>query len=360
MDVIILAALVFIGLLLAVVLIHEFGHFIAAKRTGCLVEEFGFGFPPRLWSHKWGETEYSINLLPIGGFVRIEGEDMENDNPGPRSFATKAAWQRIIILSAGVVMNVVLAWILLSAQSVVGVPMLLEQENDQHMTDFQTYITGVAPESPAELAGLQSLDRIIKINEIEQPGINDIQAETEAAAGQAITMVVDRQGTEETVTVTVRNNPPEGEGRLGIELAATGLQKFPWWQAPWQGLVRTFEMLKAILTQFGLIIGRMITGNGSTIELAGPVGIAVYTKEAASLGWAYILEFGALISLNLAIINILPLPALDGGRILFVLLEKIRGKRLATQIEQRTHTIGFMILIGLMLLITFKDIQRFF
>ena len=358
MDVILLTVLVFIGLLLAVVLVHELGHFMAAKRAGCRVEEFGFGFPPKVWSIKRGETEYSFNLLPIGGFVRIEGEDMENDNPGPRSFATKSTGWRVLILSAGVIMNVVLAWVLLSTQSILGVPVIVDENNTQELTNFQTYITGVGDKSPAEEAGLKSLDRIVSIDGIASPSITEVQETINKSRGP-VQITVNRQGMEEKVTVMPRENPPEGQGKLGVELTSTGLVRYPWWTAPWQGLVRTGEMLTAITKQFGIILGRLFTGQGGTLDLAGPVGIAVYTKEATSLGWGYVLEFGALISLNLAIINILPLPALDGGRILFVLLEKIRGKRVAVNIERRTHAIGFILLIGLMLIITFKDIQKF-
>ncbi|MEX1998024.1 MAG: RIP metalloprotease RseP [Candidatus Andersenbacteria bacterium] len=357
---ILMTVLIFIGLLLALVLVHEWGHFIAAKKAGCRVEEFGFGFPPRLFSYTYHDTRYSFNLLPIGGFVKIEGEDMQDSNPAPTSFGSKSALWRIIILSAGVIMNVVLATILLTWQGMIGFPTLITEENKQTLTDHHTYILEVAPNSPAAQAGVQALDRIAELEQITDPTIEDVQTLLQQKAGESVAIVVDRQGTKHTLQVTPRLNPPAGEGALGISLAATGLEKIPWWEAPWFGIKRTGTMLAAIVTQFWLLLQRLLAEGNVGGNLTGPIGIAVYTNEAAKLGLSYILEFGALISLNLALINILPLPALDGGRIIFVLLEKIRGHRLPVKFEQITHTIGFALLIFLMLLITFRDIRRFF
>lgn len=355
-----IAIVVFIALLLALVLIHELGHFLVARWAGCRVEEFGFGFPPRLFTWKKGETTYSFNLLPIGGFVKIEGEDMEEENPGPRSFGSKSASWRLAILVAGVTMNVLLAAVLLGVQAGVGVPVLVTEENKSKLTDIKTYITAVAPNSPADQAGLEPLDRIVAIDGQEQPTVEAVQSHVSSHAGEKITLEVDRQGQRHRLEVVPRSDPPPGEGALGIGLEATGLEVMPWWRAPWVGISRTVALLVAIVTQFGLIIGQLWRGEGVGETLTGPIGIALYTQEATQLGLSYVLEFGALVSLNLALINILPLPALDGGRILFVLIEKIRGKRLSAKFEGITHTIGFVLLILLMLVITFRDISRYF
>ena len=356
-----LTVIVFVVLLLALVLVHEWGHFIAAKKAGCNVEEFGFGFPPKLFGVKWHGTEYTFNLLPIGGFVKIEGEDMETETPGPSDFASKSIPWRVTILAAGVAMNVLLAWVLLSVQSVVGMPTVITEANGSQLTNQQTYILEVAPNSPAAEAGLQDFDRIVSIADVETPAIADLQRVTTEQAGESIELVVNRQGITETVTLTPRVDPPPNEGALGVSLAATGLQQSPWWQAPWQGLKRTGIMLAAIVTQFGSILGQLVSTGSVGGDLAGPVGIAVLTNEVTTLGFPYVLEFGALISLNLALINILPFPALDGGRIVFVLIEALRGgRRLKASVERYVHTAGFAFLILLMLLITFRDIQRFF
>lgn len=352
--------IVFAVLLLALVLVHEWGHFIAAKRAGCNVEEFGFGFPPKLISKVWHGTRYSLNLLPIGGFVKIEGEDMQDLRPGPTSFGSKSAGWRTLILAAGVIMNVVLAAVLLSVQAGVGVPTLVTQQNGQQLTDLKTYILNVAERSPAAEAGIKPLDRIVRINDVKNPAVEAVQTQIDAAKGKTITIEVERQGQHEALTVSPRENPPTGEGPLGISLGAAGLARSPWWQAPFVGLKRTAEMLIAIVVQFSAIIYRLVTTGGVGETLTGPVGIAVYTNEVTQMGLPYILEFGALISLNLALINILPLPALDGGRILFVVLEKIAGRRFPGKIEQITHTVGFVLLILLMVLVTFRDVQRFF
>ena len=357
---ILLTIIIFVALLLALVLVHEWGHMMAAKKAGCDVEEFGFGFPPRLFSKMWHGTRYSFNLLPLGGFVKIEGEDMQEKNPGPRSFAGKSAGWRVFILSAGVLMNVVLAWVLLSAQAGVGQPVLVTTENKHQLRDVKTYIVDVSDHSPAAAAGIEALDRVVHVIGIQSPTIEQLQTAIASQTGQEVQIEVERQGVHHTLTVTPREKPPAEEGALGVSLAATGLEQVPWLQAPWEGLKRTGQMLTAIVIQFWLVFERLAGGSGVGESLTGPVGIAVYANEVTRLGLPYILEFGALISLNLAIINILPFPALDGGRILFVVLEKIAGRRFPGKIEQITHTVGFALLILLMIAITFRDVQRFF
>lgn len=355
---VLLTVLVFLGLLLLLVLVHEWGHFFMARRAGCRVEEFGFGFPPRLFSIQRGGTVYSFNLLPIGGFVRIEGEDMQTNNPPPTDFGGKSAGWRVAILAAGVAMNVVLAVVLLTVQAGIGYPTLVS-DRLAGVRDVKTYIIDVVPQSPADMAGIKPLDRIVMIDGRVNPTVEDLQQVVRMKAGQAVAVEVERMGQHYTQSLTPRVHPPEGEGALGVELAATALQKVPWWQAPWVGLQRTGQMLVAIVGQFSVIIGRLAKEGNVGGTLTGPIGIAVYTQEATRLGASYVLEFAALISLNLAIINILPFPALDGGRILFVLLEKIFRRRMPFKVEKLTHAIGFAVLIGLMLLITFKDIARY-
>lgn len=356
----IVAVIVFVVLLLVLVLVHEWGHLIVAKKAGCRVEEFGFGFPPKLFAFKKGETEYSFNLLPIGGFVKIEGEDMQEKNPGPRSFGSKSAGWRTIILAAGVIMNVVLAWVLLSIQAGVGMPVLVTEENAAELTDHRTYILSVSDTSPAMQAGLNEFDRIAAIDSIENPTIEDIQHAARTSAGQQLMLEIERQGQHINIELTPRANPPEGEGAIGISLGSTGLQRVPWWQTPWEGLKRTGQLLVAITVQFTIILQRVFEEGTLGKALTGPIGIAMYTNEATRMGLPYLLEFAALISTNLALINILPFPALDGGRIVFIAIEKLIGRRLPGIVEHYANTAGFALLIALMLFITLKDVQRFF
>lgn len=357
---ILVAVIAFIVMLLALVLAHEAGHFFAAKWSGCNVEEFGFGFPPRLFSFIRKGTRYSFNLLPLGGFVKIEGENMDEAEPTPTSFAAKSAGKRVFILSAGVIMNMVLAYVLLTVQAGVGAPTLVTDTNTSALTSQKTYILDVAKDSPAEKAGFKEFDRIVEMQGIKDPSIDQVQQIVSQYAGQEVNVEVDRAGQKIKAYVLVRENPPEGEGATGVSLASTGLIKAPWWKAPWVGLTRTWDMLVAILVQFWALIGQLFQHGNAGDTLTGPIGIAVYTNEATQLGLPYFLEFMALISINLAIINILPLPALDGGRILFVGLEKIFGRRSLGKIEHYTHTAGFVALIALMVFITLHDVHKYF
>jgi len=352
--------LIFLGLLLVLVLVHEWGHFIVAKKAGCTVEEFGFGFPPRVFGRMWHGTLYSLNLLPLGGFVKIQGEDMDDPNPSATSFASKSALWRIAILCAGVAMNMLLAIVLLGIQSGIGSPTVVTNENRAGLTSIMTYVLSVSPDSPAAQSGLMRYDRIVRYADTQQPGVSDVQRITKEHAGASEQLEIERAGQHITIDITARANPPEGQGALGISLGETGLHKTVWWKAPWEGAKRTWEMTVGITSQFASLIQKLFQKESVGQVLTGPIGIAIYTREAASLGISYFLEFAAMISINLAIINILPLPALDGGRVLFVIIEKAIGRRVPGRVESYAHTAGFLILIGLMIAITFKDITRYF
>lgn len=351
--------LLFIAMLLILVLVHEWGHFIVAKKAGCNVEEFGFGFPPRLLSKTWHGTVYSLNLFPIGGFVKIEGENNEEGSNTATSFSTKSAPWRIAILSAGVAMNIIFAIFLLSIESAIGAPTLVTDSNASRLSDIKTYTVDVVKDSPAGQAGMEAYDRIVSIEGQQDPSLTTVQSVTKEHAGKPITIMLDRNGKHLTVQVTPRLNPPQGQGALGITLSETGLDKVPIWLAPIKGVQRTGEMTWGILSQFGMLIQKLFQHQQVGQVLTGPIGIAVYTQDAVSMGLSYFLEFAAMISINLAIINILPIPALDGGRILFVGIEKVVGKKNTAKVEQYAHTIGFIALIGLMLFVTFKDIHHY-
>ena len=355
-----LTVLVFIGLLLVLVLAHEWGHFIVARGAGCGVEEFAFGFPPRLFSFVRRGTRYSFNLLPIGGYVKIEGEDMDDPYPGPTNFASKTPLKRLLVLAAGVLMNAVLAAVLLSIQAGIGIPTLVTEENVDRVHDIKTFIVDVAANSPAEQAGIKTLDRVVSIDAVTNPTAKQIQSLVTENLGQPMVIEVERQGVHKIVTAIPRTEWPPEEGAWGVVLQETGLERVVWWQAPLVGGERTGQMLVSIGGQFWLLLQRLVTEGTMGEVITGPVGIAIYTNEVTNLGVSYILEFAALISLNLALINILPFPALDGGRILFVGLEILFRRRLPARWEQATHMTGFALLILLMIFITFKDITRFF
>lgn len=350
--------LVFLGLLLVLVLVHEWGHLVVAKWSGCRVEEFGFGFPPRLISVTWHDTRYSLNLVPLGGFVRIEGEDMTEPHPPPTSFAARSPGARLLILSAGVAMNVALALVLLTLQAGIGFPTAVTPENSSQLLDQRSYIMSVAPGSPAEAAHLAPLSQVKRIADVVQPRVEDIQRITQTHLGVPVDVTVSSNGGQRTVTLVPRPNPPPGEGPLGISLQAVGLTRVPWWQAPLVGAKRAVGMLVTTIQHLIQALADVVGTGSFTGSIIGPVGIAGYVHEATQLGMSYVLELTALISLNLALINVLPFPALDGGRMVFTALEKLTGHRVPVKWEQWTHTVGFALLIALMLVITYRDIGR--
>ncbi len=356
--------LIFIIILAVLILVHELGHFIMAKRSGAKVEEFGFGFPPRLFGLKRGETTYSINLFPIGGFVKIYGEDggMKQD---PRSFASKSIKTRSIIVAAGVLMNIFLAVIILSVGHFIGLPQVLDGESKiSNVKNINIRVVDVAEGSPAKEAGIESGDIVFgmsaaldKITDVRY--IEDIQSFTNAHLEEKIVVSIKRGNAVSEKQVIPRSDPPEGEGPIGFAMARTGQVSYPFYIAPLKGMESTFLFAVGTLRSFWSVISEVLTTGNFGGELAGPVGIAVMTGEAQKLGFAFLLQFIALISINLAIINILPFPALDGGRLLFFAIERIKGSPVKQKYEKMAHTVGFALLILLMIVITFRDIGKF-
>lgn len=481
--------IVFVIIFLSIlILVHELGHFLTAKKFGLLVEEFGLGLPPRIWGKKIGETIYSINALPFGGFVKIYGENQsENDNPnlqtnpntpneikiieselsykltglffethkqigrfarekqygdfleslfkqneinykrevpisiggsnsnivdfivedkivielkskpfigksdyyqtrryldaanlelglivnfreiylkpkrvlnykdgvvgedlkqfvdsdGIRSFGLLSIWKRAVILAAGVMMNFLFGWLVISIILSMGVPQSI-------------VITEVFKDSPAETAGLIIGDVILEIS------ANDFIEFTNNNKGKEITINIERSGAEKEIKVVPRINPPTGEGALGIGLLESGAPSQNFFYALWDGLKMSVEMVKLIFVSLFNLIAGVFTGNKVSFEqVSGPVGIVKITAQASDLGIAYLLQLLALISLNLAVINIFPFPALDGGRLLFLLIEKIKGSPLPAKFENYVNAAGMALLLILMVAITIRDIVRF-
>lgn len=353
----ILTIIIFVLILGLLIFAHEFGHFIIAKRKGLKVLEFGFGFPPRLLGIKRGETTYSLNLIPIGGFVKILGEEGEAATDS-RSFAAQPIRTRGLILCAGVLMNFLLAIVLLSIGFKIGLPQVVDSVEGK-VRDKKIQIAFIAKDSPAEKAELSLGDEIISIDGEKFEKVELIQEKIKEKAGKEVTIEIKRGADILVKTVVPRENPPKGEGALGIGLVKTGIVSYPIFSAILKGVSFTFTIIITIFIAFYEVIKNLIVGKPITAELAGPIGIAVMTGQAARMGFVYILQFTAILSINLGIINILPFPALDGGRILFLIIEKIRKKKVSQKIENLIHTIGFAFLILLMILVTFRDIFRF-
>lgn len=355
--------IIFIIILSILVFIHELGHYAAAKKMGVKVEEFGLGFPPRAWGKKIGETIYSLNWLPIGGFVKVYGEEYHEDEgeiskaDRERAFVYKHPWRKLVILIAGVTMNFLLGWVLISYLFTLGVP----------QPTGIVQIAEVAEESPAAEAGFMVGDRITSLSyddtQVEITRVDQLITETSRAAGQKVSYTVSRDGATDTITVTPRDNPPEGEGALGIVLdleAGFEDKQYSWLEAPGAGLQHAATITVTIVRELGNVVGRLATGQAPGIDVTGPVGIAQYTGQALEFGWKAVIELMALLSLNLAVINLLPFPALDGGRIVFVLYEWASGKRVPTNFERYTNLFGFMLLISLLLVVTYFDIVNIF
>jgi len=370
-----LTAIIFIAILGVLIFVHELGHFVTARRNGVKADEFGFGFPPRLagfvrdektgkFEFVWGNKEieskhtvYSINWIPLGGFVRIKGED-GNGTKDLDSFASKKAWPRIKILAAGVIMNFIFAWILISIGFMIGAPETIES-NDVNIANAKIQIAEVLPDSPADKAGIKIGDEILKENkQTSFAGVTDVQNYINSNKGKAIDFNVLRGSDIVEIKVVPRENAPAGQGAIGIALAQTVIKRYPVHEALWNGAIAVYNLTIAILLALGGIIMKLFAGNGVGAEVSGPIGIAILTKQVATLGLVYVLQFAALLSINLGIINALPIPALDGGRILFILIEKIKGSPVTQKTEQLFHTIGFVLLMLLMVLVTLRDVLK--
>jgi len=341
------------------ILVHEWGHFYSARKLGIKVEEFAIGFPPRIWSKVKNGIKYSVNILPLGGYVKIFGEHGEGESD-KTSFAARPAWQRFIVLAAGVFMNLLLAWVIFGAVSVIGQPAI----SDNPPAGTPVSVIAIIPGSPAENADIHFGDKINKAvfsTEIaiitEEEGLQKFVKNHE---GKEITLQIERNGESLEKKITPRVNYPENEGPMGVALARVSIEKTPWYLAPWEGLKVLISTTIATITGFALIIKELIAGNAGKINVSGPVGIYTIIGDTRSLGIAYFLRIIGIISVNLAVLNFLPIPALDGGRVLFLFLEKIRGRRVNPNWENTAHALGFALLIILMALVTYKDIVNVF
>lgn len=359
--------LVFLLILSILVLVHELGHFFVAKKLGVKVEEFGFGFPPKVWGKKYGETLYSINLLPIGGFVKLYGEDeagggkiavkskQKASNDIKRAFFARPVWQRGSIVIAGVVMNFLLAVAILSYLfAVFGVP--------TPGSDVQ--IIAIAPHSPAALSGLKTGDIVKSIDGILVTNPNTLIDYTKSHVGKQVSLVVvDKSGKGPThsITLTPRIKYPENEGAMGVAISQnTIIKKYPWYQAPVVGLKEATSESFMIVQGLGTTIAQIFTERQVPQGLAGPVGIAQLTGQFIQIGPNAVLSLVALLSLNLAILNILPIPALDGGRLFFILIEGVTRRRVSQKFEGYAHAVGMVVLVGLIAFVTLHDLVRIF
>lgn len=363
-----MSIVIFFIILLVLVLFHEFGHFSTAKKFGIRVDEFGFGFPPKLFGIKKGETEYTFNLLPLGGFVKIFGENPDDENTfGPdsaRSFVNKPKWQQAIVLFAGVFANFLLAWFLFSIGFMSGLPTSVgSQPVGYVLENVNTVIISVAPNSPAFLAGLKSGDKIVSLKSGEDftSYVSLDTVKSFITTGKEIELGYTR-GQDKNINL-VKILPKIGdnkEPKVGISMDQIGIAKLPILMALKEGLYLSLFVVKGtVLGLYGLIRDGLM-GKGDLSSITGPVGLVGIAGDAYKFGFAYLMSFTALISINLAVINLLPLPALDGGRLLFLLIEKIKGSRMNPKVFNIANMVGFSLLILLMLVVTYHDVVKLF
>jgi regulator of sigma E protease len=343
---ILVTIVVFIAVLILLVLTHEFGHFAAAKLSKVKVEEFGIGFPPRIFGIKRGDTMYSINTIPFGGFTKLLGEE---DPTMPGSLASKSIPVRVFVLSAGSLLNLLLPIILFSISFMIPHTMVLEN----------VMIKDVAAASPAQLAGIQTGDRILEIDSHQVKNRSEVSYFIQLNLGNEITMKLQKpDSSEKTILVKPRWNPPQGQGATGVILdsanPSTVSESMPFWQAVPSSVTHSWEILILFKNE---VLSWFI--KGIMPKLAGPVALAQITGEVVKAGVSPLLEFTALISINLGLFNLLPFPGLDGGRLVFVFLEWVRrGKRISPKKEGLVHLVGFIALIALILVITYFDVSR--
>ncbi len=365
--------IIFIVLLALLILVHELGHFLAAKSVGARVDEFGIGFPPRLyaWKKEGSETTYSINWIPFGGFVKIHGENGDDEGADfNRSLASKHRLAQAWVLSAGVIFNTVFAWLVISIGFMVGFPSAVTPDTEGLTEAPRVTILSVSPDSPAEAAGLKAGDVIIDLSSgitssyaVHAFSVEDVQNFIGASAGKKIDIAYDRRGGEEGVeiaTVIPESGIVPDRGAIGISLDLIGTVRLPFHKAFLEGGKTTGRLLSATAQGLGNLALSAVKGDADLSQVSGPVGIVGMVGDAAKEGFLTLLMFAAIISLNLAIINLVPFPALDGGRLLFVAIEAIIRRPLPQKITLWANGIGFSLLLLLMVIVTVSDVVKLF
>ncbi|MEW5805572.1 MAG: RIP metalloprotease RseP [Patescibacteria group bacterium] len=343
------------------IFIHELGHFLAAKKSGMLVEEFGLGIPPRIFGKKIGETVYSINLIPFGGFVRIFGDiDSKADKQDKRSFIQKSPWKKLLVVFAGIIMNFLLGFLIYWGLFYAGNEMVLNESNRTKAENIAIGILQVAKNSPASKADLNPGDKVLAIktqdqtfSNLSESGFVEIAKQN---AGKEIILILD-SGQE--IEIVPRETPPSGEGALGVVIAEIGTVKYPFFEAFYQAIKYSFKASVYMFSMVFQILSNLVF-KGETANLTGPIGIVSFTSNVIKAGLSQTFSFIALISLNLAVFNLLPLPALDGGRIVFVTWEIIAKKPVPAKYESWVHSLGMVLLLSLLVLVTIADIKRLF
>ncbi len=341
------------------ILVHEFGHFISAKKLGVKVEEFCIGFPPRIWSKNYKGTKYSVGLIPFGGFVNMFGEF--SDTKGKGSFAKQSIGRRSLITISGVLMNFALALLVFAIGFwTVGLPTAGGEgaKYGGKILKREITILEVVDASPAQLQGLQPRDVVLKIDDQSFGEVSQIQEYLESKAGEEITLQIKRNSDILNKTIVV-GEEEQNRGKIGVLLAPIEIVRFPFLRAIMLSFVWSIRLVGLILGFIGNLIANVFQAPGMLESVSGPVGIFFLIREAIFLGAPYFLFLLGQISVTLAIVNLLPFPALDGSRLLFLGIEKMRGRRITPQIENAIYAIGFILLLALLVLISYQDVLKY-
>lgn len=335
----ILVAILIIGL---IIIVHELGHFIAAKAAGIRVEEFAVGMGPKVLGIKHGETDYSLRVLPLGGYVKMAGMEPGEKSDG-RGFNNKTVLQRMIVIFAGSFMNFLLAVVLfVMLFSFIGMP----------VSDNSNFIGQIIEDHPAEQAGLKAGDQLIAIDGEPVNTWLELTQIIHKNEGNSLTITVQRDDTTLQVNIVPVRNPQTGLGMVGI-VSNTITVTYPMGEALKMGFERSIDFLVRLVN----VLVHMVTGQ-TEVELAGPVGIVHMTGEASQHGIGALLSFAAMLSLNIGLLNLLPIPALDGSRLVFLGIEGVRGRPIDPEKENLVHLVGIVLLIMLIIFVTYNDILR--
>lgn len=363
--------LLFLVILVSLIVVHELGHFVVAKWFGIRVDEFGLGFPPKLFGKKFGETLYSINLIPFGGFVKIFGEDgqtpAEEVADTSRSFIHKHRLIQAGVLVAGVFMNVVAAWLVLSSAYMIGLPKDADTATAP-LRDVKATIVEIAPNSPADEAGVLAGEHVLSIKASKNKsiegdaGADALRAFIAEHSTEELSLTLERGGETRVVSATPSVDVVGGEGRpvLGVSLVDVGILELPIHKALYAGGLLTYDVTIATAQGLGEFFVTIFKGKADFSSVSGPVGIVGVVGQASDIGLVAVLTLAAVISINLAIINLIPFPALDGGRLLIVGIEAIRRRPISQNLSLWLNAGGFIFLIGLMLIVTYHDIAKLF
>ncbi len=366
--------LLFLAVLVVLIVVHELGHFLAAKMFNIKVEEFGVGYPPRAMKlGKIGETVYTLNWIPFGGFVKIFGESIGEDVPKElrkRALVTQKRWKQAVVFAAGVVFNVLFAWALFSASYMMGSPVVVDETSvDKSSDQIVLAVSGVLPNSPAEVAGLKPGDTITALvsgeDDIKTPLPSEVSGFISDNAGQGVQVFYKRGNGDNAVIGNVEIipshgvlNDKQGTPAIGIQMVLISNEKQSIVQSIILGADKTYRATVAIAVGTAKFLKSAVTGSADWQAVAGPIGIVGLVGDASSLGWIHLINFTAMISINLAIINMIPVPALDGGRLLFVGIESITRRKIHSGVAGILNTVGFGAIILLMLIITYNDIIK--